>query len=328
MPAQPTALGEVQEPGPQTGSGAPGHAQQEALALTERWLRLALTQPIAALWGPDLFPMVRDFLLAFAGPQPEPRPGPEVSVPFTFSIQSSIDFQHGRWTVEGPTGWILPRLLQLMGEKGVPDEMLESLRQAGETLNPETLAVWLQGSTTGAELGWSILPPLFFHKLRPLNLKTPGFRVLQRWAQASSLVMARRFGSSMSEAPMTELQVELPRASLEASWRAGQSLCVALQTPELPEAARHALDITGKKPSEASIWLAGEETLKVGLVVRDPGTTLLLRLADLVPIRDLEPVAALEGTLNKQGPTWLELQELAGALGVVVGYELEPLQVG
>lgn len=299
----------------------------DTYAQLENWLRLFMTQPFAALWGPDLFPMIEAFLKAFCGPQPAPRPGPEEHVSFTFSVEASIDFRHGRWSVEGPTEWILPRLLQLMGEHGLPNELLAGLRQAGGTLNPPTLVVWLQGSGEGAELGFSMRPPLFFYRLRPLFAGQPGFKRLEAWGQKRATLFARLYGQSISEAPMSEVLVDLPQTSLDAAWSAGEALFEALDVAGLEGEVKQALERTGKVPAVARVWLMEDQTLLAGLRMNDPGTELLLRLADGVGVRELEPVAALEGILNKRGATWLEVHRLVDEPGVVVGYTLDPFLV-
>lgn len=302
-------------------------------ALAERWTRLMMTIPAAAQWGPDAFPLIPPWFEAFAGPAPASAKKPGAGDTFTFSLAVALDFLHSGWSVEGPGPLVLPRLAHFMGEQGAPDALLEPLRTAGKALLPDAAGVWIMGSGEGMDLGWYFPEPFSFRVLRPHVRSLERLKGLERWGRGLEVSSVVLFGGSLSEEnAFSVLHIELPGADLASQLDAARTAFEALEVPFFAAATTAALQAFPPPIAEGSglqlvVWLTENSVLKAAVQVPSPSLDLVLRLATQVAVQNLEPLAAVEGTLDVKGATSLELQQLAGQFRVEMQYRLAPFPV-
>lgn len=205
----------------------------------------------------------------------------------------------------------------------VSGEELARIDVALDQARPERVVDWIECRGGLVERGWRIGCELPFSRALALADPNPKVVALSEFAEASGIEVAHRFGRSAGLAgpSFTEVVGRLPGEGA-AALEVGLAAYKALKAPRLPAQLVEAMRIGVRGPIALSVWLTGRALSRVGLVLAHPTTVDVLRLGQQLGATDMNPLAAVEGALGREGPSEAECAIAGNGPTVQLEYDL------
>ncbi|HXF63956.1 MAG TPA: hypothetical protein VNK95_20190 [Caldilineaceae bacterium] len=263
-------------------------------------------------------------------------PGQELAAPrLDFEAAITAAFDRLTWRAAGPSALMIPAMQGFFNQVGADEDALARLADLGGRLDPHRLGVWVEASDGdmdgGVDAGWYLPEPLpldvGLEAARALSPENPKLTQLQAWAEAAGAQSCERLGRSVAPgSAFSEIRIVLPGSGVDEWVLAGVRLMEALRMPALPDDALGALLNAETGQMLASLWLTATGVAKAGLLAAAPSLELTLSLFRLATgarqPEDYTALAAWQGNLDVDGPSWIECQQRAGGFGVELHYHL------
>ncbi len=244
-------------------------------------------------------------------------------LPLEYKVSLTADLQQLTWWAAGLPGQLIGPMAAYFSQIGVSTSELERIRSLGEEIQPARLGSWMQMTPDSLDGGW------YFPLQLPL---TPALKVaeasrdkvtLQKWAQKHAVAHCAQLKRSMGAGyPYTEIQFILPGNSLSQKLDNGLALFKRLEAPSFSEITLSTILDSEKEELMASVWLASEGIAKVGLLLPTPSTKLMLKLCMTADINQDAGLAAFQGSLDVDGPAYIEAQHTSTGYGIELIYNL------
>ncbi|AOX02093.1 hypothetical protein BJP34_24015 [Moorena producens PAL-8-15-08-1] len=241
-----------------------------------------------------------------------------------FGISFTINQGQLTWLVSGNPDSMIPQLSEYLIEVGTSESELERISAAEEKIKPARLGVWISRTEETTNTGW------YFPVNIPLSQALAGVEVSQAkqqltsWASRHKLETCSGLGRSIGVGnPYTELWLPLPGDQIEQQLFLALEGFSALGVPSLPDQALVAILKSSQVGLVLSVWLSATGVVKIGLLVPNPGTRLMLQLWRTAGINQYEVFAAFEGALGVDSPAYVECQFLSKGFGVELHYILD-----
>lgn len=235
-----------------------------------------------------------------------------------YTVSASADVQKLTWRTSGPQNVFIQKMVDFFWNVGAPESEIDRLNDVGALINPAKIGSWIDMSAKGGmDGGWFF--PVDIPMKTALESTDPGepSRKVQEWAEKHHIEKCYSVGRDMGAAPprQTELRIRLPGADFSAQLAVAMDAYVMFNFPQPPEGAMQVLNEL--KPSmgmNLSIITSSEGFVRLGLLIPKPPTTVVAKLCSVVNATNDE-LAALEGSLGTDGPTWVEYQFLKEGFG-------------
>lgn len=255
-----------------------------------------------------------------------------VDVPhLDFESAVTADFRRMTWRAAGPPALMADAMQQFFRQVGVDQEATTSLATVVDTIKPQTLGAWVEAVGEDVDTGWylplriplttalAIAQPLAPHSPVPDKIST--------WAAAQGADTCLRLARSIAPGnPFTELRIALPGSTVDEWVLAGVRLFAALGIADLPDEALGEMLNTDTNQMVASVWFTDRGVVKAGLLVADPTLALTLDLFRVATgaqhAADYSALAQYQGSLQVDGPSWVEAQQRANGFGTEYHYAL------
>jgi hypothetical protein len=190
-----------------------------------------------------------------------------------------------------------------------------------ERVRPAQVGSWIELAEEDLDAGWYLPGPMALGPALAVADPSPDRDRFAAWAREQCIQTCRRVGRSLAEDwASTELWLALPQASMEQGLRAALDLFDRLSLPLPSDSALAAMLHLGRGEVGLAIGLNGESTIRLGLLLSDPSSELMLRLCRAAGIDQDEALATFEGFLGVEGCSTVEYQLLAEGFGVELGY--------
>ena len=242
--------------------------------------------------------------------------------PFSAALAGSRD--RLTWQVSGPAEPFILRLNRYLADFPIPEENLDYLQSVLDDQQPQQAGAWITARPQIFEPGWLIYPPSGqFSQIRRLLPVSEDLYRLMTWSKKNRVEQCIRVGRSLiSSDGFTELVLRISANSAASALETGMTLFDALDLPEPGEESYQVLQTNQEPELLVSLWLTVKGAAKAGLVMTGPDTDMTLHLLDAVGQADDEGLALFEGVLDKDGPDYLEYQQLAGGESAELHYEI------
>ena len=242
---------------------------------------------------------------------------------FTVSLAASLE--RVTWHAVGAAPEFTFQMMDYLDELDIPQENLVDLEQVLDAVQPAQLGSWITGRKNSYDLGWYLAPREgLLENALPLLPESPDRDRLAEWAAQHEVSECVRLGRSLVSAEQlsdmtVKIEADTPRQAVETGLSLLGSLALPLPPDEVLEAALH----HKRAETFASLWLGRAGAAKVGLLLPEPSTELVLRLCDAVGQGHVRELALFEGALDCGGPAFAELQQLADGWGVELHYTVQ-----
>jgi hypothetical protein len=146
----------------------------------------------------------------------------------------------------------------------------------------------------------------------------------QSWAESKGIMTVLSVGRDMGAAPprQTEIRMKLPGIDADEQFRTGLDAFSSFNFPPMPENAVNIIKQSKPEPNMfLSVITSSEGFVRVGLLIPKPKTETVLQLCQLAGGND-SAMAAFEGSLGCDGPSFVELQYLMKGFGYGVYKEV------
>jgi len=188
-------------------------------------------------------------------------------------------------------------------------------------VRPAQVGSWIELAEEGLDAGWYLPGPIALGPALAAVDPSPDRDLFAAWAGEQDIQVCRRMGRSLAEdSASTELRLALPQASIEQGLQAALDLFSRLSLPLPSDTALNAMLRQGRGALELVIGLDAESTIRLGLLLSNPSSELMLRLCRAAGINQDEALATFEGYLGVGGCSTVEYQLLAEGFGVELGY--------
>ena len=260
------------------------------------------------------------------------EPGQESAAPrLDFEAAITAAFDRLTWRAAGQAALMIPAMQGFFNQVGADEDQLAQLAELGERLDPHQLGVWVEASDGSVDAGWYLPEPLpldvALEAANTLSPNNPKLAQLHQWAEAAGAHTCERLGRSVAPgSAFSEIRIVLPGPGVDEWVLAGVRLLETLRMPALPDEALGALLNAETGQMLASLWLTSTGVAKAGLLAAAPSLDLTLSLVGLATgasqAEDYTALAAWQGNLDVEGPSWVECQQRAGGFGVELHYNL------
>jgi hypothetical protein len=283
-------------------------AQRMAPAIALRHL-----EPLFAEWEYVL----RDFLGVLPGPDNDGGPLTLLEV----TIAADASFYGIR--AAAPAERMIAAAAEFFEKVGAEPQTLDDLASFGDEYDPAMLGMWLDLREGSANCGWFI-PEGSMESAEGILLEPSQTKRLLAWADASRVGHFMAGGRSV--APGSALAfVEAPLAGDEV----GQVACALALLGDF-SAATPAEDILAgfmngaNEGLEVSLWLLEEGVARSGIRAEYPSLALVVLLAEAAGGQDLDLVAQVQGILQVETASAVEVQRRGDATLLLISYNLIP----
>lgn len=242
--------------------------------------------------------------------------------PFSAALAGSRD--RITWQVSAPAEPFVRRLDSYLADLPISEASYADLQAVLEDQKPQQAGSWITARPKIFEPGWFIYPPAGkLSKIRHLLPVSDDLYRLLDWAAENRGGQCIHFGRSLiSKDGFTDLLLRISANSPAGAVEAGLALFTALDLPDPSEEALQVLQMNREPELLVSLWLTNAGAAKAGLILTEPDTDMTLHLLDAVGQADDAALALFEGVLDKDGPDFLEYQQLAGGESAELHYEI------
>ena len=200
---------------------------------------------------------------------------------------------------------------------GAPESEIDRLNDVGALINPIKIGSWIDMSAKGGMDGGWYFPVEILMKMaiESADPGEPSKKVLE-WSEKHHIEKCFSVGRDMGAAPprQTEIRVKLPGDSFDTQFNAAEDAYKMFGFPAIPEGP-HGI-IREWKPVGLclSVITSSEGFVRLGLMCPNPSTDTVVKLCQIVKAGN-EQLAAFEGSLGCDGPSYAEFQYLKEGFG-------------
>jgi hypothetical protein len=221
----------------------------------------------------------------------------------------------------GAAPGIRRRMKAFLADYEFSESEIWRLEEIVERVRPAQVGSWIELAEEGLDTGWYLPGPIALSPALAAADPSPDRDQFAAWAGEQGIQTFRRVGRSLAEDwASTELRLALPQAGIEQGLQAVLDLFGRLSLPLPSDTALAAMLHLGQGALGLAIGLDGESVTRLGLLLSDPNSELMLRLCRAAGINQDEALATFEGYLGVEGCSTIEYQLLAEGFGVELGY--------
>lgn len=234
-----------------------------------------------------------------------------------FHVSTSANMEKLTWRTAGPQNIFIQKMVDFFWNVGAPESEIDRLNDVGALINPIKIGSWIDMSAKGGMDGGWYFPVEIMLKMaiEAADPGEPSKKVLE-WSEKHHVEKCFSVGRDMGAAPprQTEIRVRLPGDSHAIQMGAAEDSYKMFGFPAIPDGPLQV--IRDWKPTGLclSIITSSEGFVRLGLMVPNPSTDIVLKLCQLVKAGN-EQLAAFEGSLGSSGPSYVEFQYLKEGFG-------------
>jgi len=236
------------------------------------------------------------------------------------SLSGSLD--RLTWHTAGDYPQFFYRLLDYLDDYPISQANLDELDRVVQAVQPAQLGAWIEARSNSYDLGWYLRPEGgLFDNAAPYLPASPALERVLAWAEQYEVTECLRLGKSLvSEVGLSEVYLQVttptPRRAVEVGLLLFRYLGLEYPSDEILAA----LLLQEQPELVVSLQLGTGGLTKLGLMLSQPSTELVLRLWDASAAGDTKNLAIFEACLGAGGPFLAEPQLLAGGWGVELHY--------
>jgi hypothetical protein len=240
-------------------------------------------------------------------------------------VSLAADLQRVTWHTMGDTPGFTGPFMDYLNELEIPAENRTDLERVLERAQPAQLGAWITGRKDTFDLGWYLAPrDGRLENGLPLLPDSPDKAHLVAWAAQYAVDECVRVGRSLvSQDQLSDVTVKISGDTPRQAVETGLLLLRSLALPFPPAALVEAILRQDQTEVFASLWLGQAGAAKVGLLLPQPTTELVLRLCDAAGQHTENSLAIFEACLGAGSPAFVEPQQLADGWGVELHYAIE-----
>lgn len=234
-----------------------------------------------------------------------------------YLVSTSANMQKLTWRTAGPQNIFIQKMVDFFWNVGAPESEIDRLNDVGALINPLKIGSWIDMSAKGGmDGGWYF--PVDISLKTALEAADPGepVRKVQEWGDKHSVDKCFSVGRDMGAAPprQTEMRMKLPGNDYSSQWAVALDAFAMFGFPPLPEGSLQILQENKTAGLCLSVITASEGFVRLGVMVPKPTTETVLKLCALASANN-EELAAFEGSLGTEGPSFVEYQYLREGYG-------------
>jgi len=234
-----------------------------------------------------------------------------------FSVSTSANMQKLTWRTAGPQNVFIQKMVDFFWNVGAPESEIDRLNDVGALINPLKIGSWIDMSGKGGmDGGWYF--PVDIPTKMAVEASDPGdpSKKFTEWAEKHSVDKCFSVGRDMGAAPprQTELRLKLPGSDFSSQLNVALDAFTMFGFPALPENALAVLHEHKPNGLCLSVITSSEGFVRLGLMAPKPNTDTVLKLCTIAGANNQE-LAAFEGSLGAEGPSFVEYQYLMQGFG-------------
>tara|TARA_R110002050_G_scaffold217077_1_gene353132 strand:+ start:148 stop:837 length:690 start_codon:yes stop_codon:yes gene_type:complete len=200
---------------------------------------------------------------------------------------------------------------------GAPESEIDRLNDVGALINPIKIGSWIDMSAKGGMDGGWYFPVDIVLKMaiEAADPGEPSKKVLE-WAEKHHVDKCFSVGRDMGAAPprQTEIRVKLPGEEHDGQMVIAEDAYKMFGFPPIPDGPMQVLRDARPEGMCMSVITSSEGFVRLGLMAPNPSPDTVLKLCQLVKASN-EQLAAFEGSLGSEGPSFVEFQYLKEGFG-------------
>lgn len=255
--------------------------------------------------------ILRDFLGALPGPYEDGGPLTQLNVIFAAN-GSSLGIR-----AAAPPAEMIAASADFFEKVGADPDALEYLASYGEANQPAELGMWLDLRVGSANCGWYI-PEGDMPLAEGIMLDSDHFAAVSNWGDATRVGHFMAAGRTVAEGSALAF-IEAPVPGDEVEQVANVLNLLNTFNALQPEDAVLAAFMNERHDGlEASLWLLESGVARSGIRAEDPSLGLIIALAEAIGDQDLDLVAQLQGILQSDEASAVEVQLRGGETHLLV----------
>jgi hypothetical protein len=216
-----------------------------------------------------------------------------------------------------------PRLENLFQTYEINNEQKRFFAQVLGDIQLTQIASWIELLPESHEIGWQVTNLAPLSKVINYAENSDDREKFLIWANHYGIQSCNNFGKSVvDEYAYTFFNVSLPHANKKDALVAILELFQKLELPLPSDTALNAFIHSYDGNIGVVIWLNEGGTVKLGVVLEQPSTKLVLQLCNAIDARNDEKLAVFEGCLGVSGASVVEYYIMADGFGVGIKYKL------
>lgn len=236
-----------------------------------------------------------------------------------YHVSISANLQKLTWRTSGPQNIFIQKMVDFFWNVGAPESEIDRLNDVGALINPIKIGSWIDMSAKGGMDGGWFFPVDIPIKLA-LEAADPGEPAtkLKQWADKHSIDKCYAVGRDMGAAPprQTEFRIRLPNMDFTNQLRLCIDAYESFGFPPIPQDAMELLKKAAPPHLCISVITSSDGFVRLGLLAPKPSTDTVVKLCTLTGGGGAHnQLAALEGAIGGDGPSYVEYQFLKEGFG-------------
>ncbi|MBL1176281.1 hypothetical protein [Pantanalinema sp. GBBB05] len=241
-------------------------------------------------------------------------------------LQTSLtaDLQRLTWRSSGETVGFFPKMQRFLAHRSIPNAARTLLAQIGEQLQPATVGMWIELMQKNLDIGCFFPGSLLLKQVLAYASVGETRETLQTWTNQTHCNHCTEFGLSLGAGNrILTFLIPLSGSTAIEQLNLGLEAFSTFKSPALPQQVTDLLIANAKLGLLLSVWLGHAGLIKIGLLIPQPDTELMLQLCSISGKNYDQALAKFEGSLGVQQPTYIECQQMATGFGVELHYDID-----